>query len=400
LKLQLRSTSNLLCAAQRYEPKLLSFKVHVFMQETIKGTIMDFKQTQQTYVRLKDQLEQGRVTAEEFEARVNEMFVTDSAGDLWQIGVKTGKWYRYDGQNWVEDVPREFVQTSNAVPPKAVYVTPAHPVGAESESNYQDQNQPRKNTWLSGLLIVGALGLCCLVFAVGGWLAWRNNLLVSSPVIPSSVAPLIPSVTAVVPSMASPGPIAGPGFDPGLVLFQDDFSNPGSGWNTYQDSNGSTDYSNGSFRIKVTATDYLLWTNPKQSLQNDISINVDATKAGGPDDNAFGIICRHQDNDNFYYFVITSEGYAGISMFKNGEKIWLTGDSLIPSDAIHQGAATNSIRADCAGSTLTLYVNNQQIVSATDSSFSGGGVGLIAKAYGTPGVDILFDTFMVFKARY
>jgi hypothetical protein len=367
---------------------------------------MDFKETWRVYNELKKLFDQGHLSADEFEKRVNEMTVTDARENIWQIGVKTGKWYRHDGQKWVEDIPQEFMQTSNAVSPKAAYVPPTHPVGSESGSTYQDQNQPGKNTWLSGFLIIGALGLCCLVFTVGSWLAWRNNLItvegmpVVSPVIPPTIAPLIPSVTAVAPLTTSPEPMAGPGFDPDLVQFQDDFSNPGSGWNTYQDSNGSTGYSNGGFRIKVTTSDYLLWANPKQSLQNDISINVDATKTGGSDENAFGVICRYQDNANFYYFVITSDGYAGISMLKNGEKIWLTGDSLIPSDAINQGAATNSIRADCAGSTLTLYVNNQQIVSVTDSSFSGGDVGLIAKAYGTPGVDILFDNFIVFKAGY
>ena len=51
-------------------------------------------------------------------------------------------------------------------------------------------------------------------------------------------------------------------------------------------------------------------------------------------------------------------------------------------------------------STLTLYANDQKIISVTDSSFNGGDVGLIAKAYGTPGVDILFDNIMVFKAGY
>jgi len=360
------------------------------MQEAVKGTLMDFKQTQQAYVRLKDQLEQGRITAEEFEASVNEMVVTDPAGALWQIGVKTGKWYRFDGQGWVEDVPREFKRSSTAAPAQAAYVPPPPPVEYESEPTYRDQNQPRKNKWLSGFLIVGALGLCCLVFAVGGWLAWRNNLL-----------PLaLPTVTAVVPSTASPEPLAGPGFAPDLVQFQDDFSNPGSGWGTNQGSNGSTDYSNGSFRIKVTKASRLVWTHPNQSLQNDISINVEATKAGGPDDNEFGVICRYQDSDNFYYLFITSDGHAGIAMFKNNEETLLTGDALIPSEAINQGAATNSIRADCAGSTLTLYANNQQIASVTDSSFSGGDVGLIAAANETPGVDILFDNFMVFKAGY
>ena len=382
---------------------------------------MDFNNARWIYGELEQQYDKGQITAEEFERQVNEVVVTDENGAEWQIGVRTGKWYRFDGQGWVEDVPREFERSSTVAPAQGAYVPPPPPVEYESESTYRDQNQPRKNTWLIGILIVGALGLGGLVFAGGGWLAWRNNLLplalpISSPLItpsvapvvpptvvpfvPPSVAPLIPSVTAVVPSTASPEPIAGPGFPPDLVQFQDDFSNPSSGWDTYQDSNGSADYSNGSFRIKVTNTSYKLWTIPNQSLQNDISIWVEATKAGGPDDNAFGVICRYQDNDNYYYFFITSDGYAGISMNKNNEKILLTGNSLIFSDAIKQGAATNNIHAECAGSTLTLYANNQQIASVSDSSFSGGDVGLIARTYGTPGVDIMFDNFIVFKAGY
>lgn len=347
------------------------------------------------------------MVAQEFERRVNEMVLTDSAGGQWQIGVKTGNWYRYDGQGWVEDIPQEFERSSTVAPTKAAYVPPP-PVRNESVPTNQGQNKSGINAWLTGCLIAGAVVSCCLVLVGGGWLAWRNNsitfsdLPAVSPIVPltsPSMAP-IPLVTAEVPSTTLPEPIAGPGFDPNLVQFQDDFSNPGSGWGTNQGPNGSTDYSNGSFRITVTKASRLVWTNPNQSLQNDISINVEATKAGGPDNNAFGVICRYQDSDNFYYLFITSDGHAGISMFKNNEETMLTGAALISSDAINQGAATNNIRADCVGSTLTLYGNNQQIASVTDSSFSGGDVGLIAAANETPGVDILFDTFIVFKAGY
>jgi hypothetical protein len=137
---------------------------------------------------------------------------------------------------------------------------------------------------------------------------------------------------------------------------------------------------------------------PGQSFQNDISIQVDATKAGGPDHNSFGIICRAQDNSNYYYLFITSDGYADIIKRENGEDTLLSVDMQTPSAAIRQGAATNRISADCVGNTLTLSVNGQEIASGTDSSFSSGGTGLLAGTYETPGVDILFDNFTVFKA--
>ena len=364
---------------------------------------MDFNSAYRFYTQLKEQYGQGQINVDEFERRVNDLVVTDSAGDQWQIGVSSGKWYRYDGQNWVEDVPREILSDGQSYPAQPAFV-PA-PVIPPIQASPQYAEQPRRRNWIAGGLIAGALGLCCLIMAVGGWLAWNYNPSPVSPLVATlprpaipSVAPAIPSVTPAISSPVSP--VAGPGFPPDLVQFQDDFSNPGSGWGIHQGSSGSTDYSNGSFRIKVTKASSLVWTNPNQPLQNDISINVEATKAGGPDDNEFGVICRYQDSDNFYYLFITSDGYAGIAMFKNNEETLLTGDALISSDAIKQGTVTNSIRADCAGSRLTLYANNQQIASVTDSSFSSGDVGLIAAANKTPGVDILFDNFIVFKAGY
>jgi hypothetical protein len=42
-------------------------------------------------------------------------------------------------------------------------------------------------------------------------------------------------------------------------------------------------------------------------------------------------------------------------------------------------------------------VNGIQLFEVTDSDFSSGDVGVIAGAYDTPGVEILFDNFAVLK---
>ncbi|HEX7541001.1 MAG TPA: hypothetical protein VF352_02625, partial [Anaerolineales bacterium] len=163
--------------------------------------------------------------------------------------------------------------------------------------------------------------------------------------------------------------------------------------------NGTTDYANGGYEINITTTTFIKWANPSQSFQNDVRIEVDATKSGGPDDNAFGVICRYQDMDNFYFFYISSDGYIGIGVEKAGsETIISSSDGNLVSDSnINQGAATNHLRADCVGSTLTLYVNGTQIATATDSTFTGGDVGLIARTFKVAGTDILFKNFFVYK---
>ena len=183
---------------------------------------------------------------------------------------------------------------------------------------------------------------------------------------------------------------------PSNVLFSDDFSNPNSGWPSTDD--GDEDfigYADGNYRIFVSAPELLLFATSADSFQNDVQVEIDATKVGGPDDNYFGLICRYQDLDNFYFFLLSSDGFAGIGMYLNDELQFLSGEQFNQTDAINQGNATNHVRADCVGDQLTLYVNGEQVATATDSTFSNGNVGMLARANAEAGVDILFDNLIV-----
>jgi hypothetical protein len=209
----------------------------------------------------------------------------------------------------------------------------------------------------------------------------------------------VPTPTPQSPVNLIPQPTTGGGGGVTQILFQDDFSNTNSGWDRTHNEYGSTDYENGGYRINVIQTDSFFFGNPYQSFQNDVSIEVDATKIGGPDDNSFGLQCRYQDVDNYYFFYISSDGYDGIGIDNAGTKTIISSSdgNLVSDSNINQGAATNHIRADCIGSNLTLYVNGNQIATATDSTFTGGDIGLIAKSFSIAGTDIMFDNLFVYK---
>lgn len=178
------------------------------------------------------------------------------------------------------------------------------------------------------------------------------------------------------------------------VLFQDDFSSTSSGWDRTTTDTGSTDYQDGGYRIYV-ATDYSsVWANPGRSF-GDVRVEAEGHKIGGVDDNEYGVICRYEDVDNFYAASISSDGFFAIIRIIDGEFGYLGSDGMQPTDLINLGSASNTIRFDCVGSTLTLYVNGSQLISVTDSSFASGDVGLYAGTFGTPGADILFDNFVV-----
>ncbi len=208
------------------------------------------------------------------------------------------------------------------------------------------------------------------------------------------------SCSSLIPTGSTPQPTAGGGGTGQQILFQDDFSNTNSGWDHSATADGTADYANGGYEIHVISISYIMWTLPSQALPNDVSIQVDATKIGGPDDNAFGVICRYQDADNFDYFYVSSDGYVGIGMKKAGTRTIISDSSgnLTADSSVKQGAATNHLRADCIGNTLTLFVNGTQVATATDSTFTtGGDVGLVAKTYTVGGTDMMFHNFFVYK---
>ena len=145
----------------------------------------------------------------------------------------------------------------------------------------------------------------------------------------------------------------------------------------------------------MTTTQYDLWANPGKSY-TDVSVEVDGTKVSGPDDNDFGILCRYVDTSNYYFGIISSDGYYAIGSLIDGTQN-IFADNLEFSDAIKLGGVANHIRFDCVGSSLTLYANGTQLTQVTDTTFASGDVGLMAGTFDTAGTQIAFDNFVVKK---
>jgi hypothetical protein len=180
-------------------------------------------------------------------------------------------------------------------------------------------------------------------------------------------------------------------------LYQDDFSKTSSGWPSQSSGGSSMDYSNGGYRIYVANASSDLIANPGQSLPADVVIEVDATNAG-IDNNDFGVVCRLQDLNNFYFFQVASDGYAVIGKYENNAMNYLSSEGMAQVSGVNSGASTNQIKAVCQGNQLSLYVNGNLVAQVTDSTFtSGGDVGLMAGTFDAGGVDITFDNLVVSK---
>jgi len=199
---------------------------------------------------------------------------------------------------------------------------------------------------------------------------------------------LLLSACAAAPTPATP--IA----PSGTVLFQDEFEASTTGWDRFANDGGIMDYFEGGFRILVQQAGLNYWSTPEKNY-GDVRIEADALKLAGPDENRMGLMCRYHGG-NYYFFIISNDGYYAIGKFINGQTTLLGQNEMQPSALIRPNAF-NHMRADCIDNTLTFYLNFNQVAVVQDDDLPSGDVGVLAGSFSQPGVDVSFDNFVVMQ---
>ena len=181
-----------------------------------------------------------------------------------------------------------------------------------------------------------------------------------------------------------------------VIIYEDDFSDPASGWTTGSDADVKVHYGAGQMNINIYNTDFNYLTTPSKNFSN-VMIETTVDTSGADSDTMFGIVCNYADINNFYYAAIKKSGYYGILIKFNNQWEWLTGDGEFTySKLIPRNAASYRLGLKCARNQLTLYVDGALIASITETAFSSGDVGLAAETSGQSKTEVRFDDFKVF----
>lgn len=182
------------------------------------------------------------------------------------------------------------------------------------------------------------------------------------------------------------------------ILFFDDFNGEQDcGWALYNRGGESVAVENAAMRITVSQRGQLWWTNPGRDF-DDVVIRAEARQVAGPNDNAYGLICRYQNEENFYVFLVSGDGYYAIGKYQSGNEnvVYLTESGQFqPSEAINQGIASNELRVSCIGNQLSLDVNGVPLLTVTDPTFVTGDIGLAASTLQAEMGVIEFDNVQV-----
>lgn len=194
----------------------------------------------------------------------------------------------------------------------------------------------------------------------------------------------------------------GPAYGDPNVLFQDDFSDPATGWDVHTDSLITTTYDHGQYLMAYEDTGKNIWALPSLDLR-DLVLDVDSAYVAGPDNNEYGAICRYTasgDKHSFYFFLISSDGFYALGKVVKNKRTILnpTSGDFQPASAINlDKAAVNHLTAACHGDKMAFAVNGTAVGDFTDNDLSHGDIGLIIGTYDEGGVKIRFDNVSVRK---
>ena len=204
---------------------------------------------------------------------------------------------------------------------------------------------------------------------------------------PTPTLTLTPSLTPTPTLTSTPTAVAG---DPvttlGVPTFLDNFDD-GNNFYLYDDPQASYQVDdNQMVLIAKKANNYETWSLAWGDLTN---FYLEITGAfgdncGGKD--RYGMIFRAPDTSEGYLISISCDGSYRLSKWESDVEEYTTIKNWTSSQFINSGpSGVNRLGIKTNNSTLTGYVNGQQVFELTDSTFTKGRFGLLVAASDTPG---------------
>lgn len=64
-----------------------------------------FREVENEFALLKEKYTKNKISEQEFRAKLRKLRIRDGKDRCWTIGARTGKWYFFDGEDWIESKP-------------------------------------------------------------------------------------------------------------------------------------------------------------------------------------------------------------------------------------------------------------------------------------------------------
>lgn len=180
------------------------------------------------------------------------------------------------------------------------------------------------------------------------------------------------------------------------LIYSDDFNDSETGWGEVFEPHTVRQYGGSRYHIIAKENDVFTWSKLGRDF-TDFVLEVEATQDQGPSNNSYGVLFRIEDDEHFYRFGISGDGFYFLDKSVGSE--WVPVIDWTESPYINRGQASNHLMVICAESQITLHVNDQHLATVTDDSYDHGDLGLFAASFAEPNVHITFDNLKVRAAK-
>lgn len=166
---------------------------------------------------------------------------------------------------------------------------------------------------------------------------------------------------------------------PETYIIADDFAPPDPKWARFDTEESAVYALAGELYLEDRGQGTSVYTPLIGENHTDVEITVDARHVQGSVNNWIGVLCRQQDELNYYLLALSADGYYLVLRVVNGEATPLVGPEY--SEVIRIGKAENNLRVQCRGSSLSMWINDELVAITSDRSLQdAGNVALFADA--------------------
>ncbi len=250
--------------------------------------------------------------------------------------------------------------------------------------------QAKKSSWTWLIIVLVVLGvLICAGTCIAVWAVPR--------LLPTPTLTIEPTWTPMPTPEATwtPAPEPTPQAEPGALLYEEDFSDPGSEWSIEEGDSVTYSLQDEAYSITVNKNNWVAWNTIDTFA--DFVLEMDAMLVQGNKYNAYGIFFRYVDKSNRYELDLNGNGSYTFGKKVNGT--WIDLIDWTPHSAINKTGQMNHILLMVYGNQIELYVNDQFVFAFEDDDLTEGFIAPAVTSYDNPPAQAIFDNIMIWDVE-
>jgi len=182
------------------------------------------------------------------------------------------------------------------------------------------------------------------------------------------------------------------------TLYQDDFTNPSTGWTEKTFDNYFIGYHEPEYyHIEIKGPNYKTTVfEPQNGNFGDATIELEvftnSAKTAPEGDFRYGLAFR-RSGDQYYAFAV-SQRTKKWYVLKNSPNELITLQEGA-DESIHDPDVGDLLRVDAQGSNFLFHINDRLVAQISDPDYASGEVGFYVESFDSPATHIHFDTFTI-----